>query len=228
MVFMFCSRNNVGCAHVNVMPAATTSTHQEADPAARHLAMLQRLADFGMRLAERAAEEALAEPAQHTETAAKSRRRGPDPRYVFLRLSRFVRDIIVLEARLAAGKRPPAPRNTSRGSADPRAPAIRNFMNEIIEASPLAPSIKAGFHNQLNDLIAQCIAADPDRHHPAASIVASICEELGLACDTANLADHRPAPPDHFVAEMASIAAATQAVQAALAARRARVEAVII
>ncbi len=193
----------------------------QADPTERQLAMLQRLADFGMRLAEQAAEEALAEPPPPTESSPK-RRRGPDPRYVFLRLSRFVRDIIALEIRLAAGKLPPLPRNTSRSSADPRAPAIRTLMTDIIDSSPHCPSIKAGFHNQLEELITQAIAADPDRHHQPAGIVAGICEELGLATDTASLPDHLPAAQKEFITGMARVAAATHAAQAALAAHRAR------
>lgn len=218
-MFLFCSRNNVGRTHVNAMLPAIAQ--QEPDPASRHLAMLQRMADFGMRLAEQAAEEALADP-PHSETAAKPRRRGPDPRYVFLRLSRFVRDIIVLEARLAAGKLPPAPRTTSRSSADPRASVVRQVMKCAIKTSPHAPSIKAGFHNQLEDLIAQAIATDPDRHHTTASIVASICEELGLTEETPNMAEHSPAPPTNFDNAMARVVAASQAAEAVLAAHRAR------
>jgi hypothetical protein len=177
--------------------------------------MLHRLAEIGMQLAERAAEEALAEPAHTPETATKSRRRGPDPRYVFIRLSRFVRDIIALECRLAAGQLPSPQRKASRRGADPRIPAIRDVMKEVIDTSPHQPSIKAGFHNQLEDLIAQGIAADPDRRQGAESIVLAICEELGLACETANM----QAQPNTLVAEVQRIAAAAQATH------RARIEA---
>jgi hypothetical protein len=198
----------------------------EADPTARRLAMLQRLGDYGMRLAEQAAEEALAEPRPHNDDATK-RRRGPDPRNVFLRLSRFVKDIIVLEARLSAGQIPPPPRKTARTAADPRVPAVHTLMNQIIETSPHAPSIKAGFHNQLNDLIAQNIAADPDRHHQAASIVADICDELGLTNDTANPHGHPPASQNQPDNEMARMVAATRAAEAVLAAHRARAQAAL-
>jgi hypothetical protein len=112
MFLLRCQNNQPGLAAVNAIPPDHVS--------ANHIAMLQRLAELGMQLAERAAAEALqappAEPAKH---------RRPDPSLLFIRLSGMVRACITQQVRLAAGKLPAAARER---------PATGQTVNELCQA----------------------------------------------------------------------------------------------
>jgi hypothetical protein len=101
------SKQQPGRTAVNAIPP----DHAPPDIPARHIAMLQRLAEIGMQLAERAAAEALQAPP----AAEAPKLRRPDPSLLFIRLSGMVRACITQQVRLAAGKLPAAPRERSGG-----------------------------------------------------------------------------------------------------------------
>ncbi len=173
-----------------ILPNAAPAP-QAADRSERLLAMLQRLADMGMQLAERAAEQALAEPPPRPESAAQPRRRGPDPRYAFIRLARFVRDTIALEARLAAGKLPLAPRTQ----------AAPKPVNEVANASQPRPA-KTGLRQQLDAFIAGGITANPGYANGP-----KLSHKLSLACDAAKIEANLLNQSPHLVREMERISA---------------------
>jgi hypothetical protein len=99
------------------------------DRKAAHIAMLQRLAELGMQLAAHTAEEVLRHPP--TGGAGQIARAGADPRLMFARLSRGVRETLALKARIAAGR--------TRGGAckesDVRCLAILDWLNSEIATS---------------------------------------------------------------------------------------------
>ncbi len=155
--------------------------------AARRLAMVARLADLAMEIAEGAAVHA--KEAQKTPPEARTAR--PDPVLTFARISRCVKDTLVLEARFEAGILPPATREETESESDndPRRPVIKNFILGLIEKTPQPKSIKAGFRQQLDPLITECLEDDLEQDHPPGAIVLDICQELGIPCTTAQMPD---------------------------------------
>jgi hypothetical protein len=199
--------HQLGRTAVNAILPKAAPAQRAADRTENLLAMLQRLADIGMQLAERAAEQALAEPPPSAESASKSRRRGPDPRNVFIRLSRFVRDTIALEVRLAAGKLPRAPRSQAGSQAAPRA------VNDVADAPQPRPA-KPGLREQLDALIAGSSTADPGY-----ADAPKLSHKLSLACNAAKIEANVLNQPPRLVNEMERLAAK------AIEAHRAAVEA---
>ncbi len=196
-----------GRTAVNAMLPKPAPATQATDRTERLLAMLQRLAEIGMQLAERAAGQAFAEPPPRPDSAPRSRRQGPDPRYVFIRLSRFVRETIALEARLAAGIIPRSARKAS--VTHPGTQTLRQGINDVAKTSPHPRPAETGLRQQLDAFISGSLTAGPAAM-PAPS------RKVGLACDTARIHANILNQPFHLVSEMERIATE------ALAAHRAR------
>ncbi len=130
------------------------------------------------------------------DSAAKPRRRGPDPRYVFIRLSRFVRDTIALEVRLAAGKLPRAPR--TQAGTQPTAKAV----NDVAKTCPQPRPAKTGMRQQLDAFIGGRITANPGYDDGS-----RLSHKLGLACNAAKIEANMLNQPFHLVTEIERIAA---------------------
>jgi hypothetical protein len=127
-----------------------------ADCTERHLATLQRLAEIGMQLAERAAAEALQEQAAET-----PKHRRPDPTLLFIRLSAMVRACITQHNRLAAGKIPPAPRATA---ASPKPAADRTDIQRAVEP-----------------IINEYLEIDPDLRHPGGKAMIEAAQAFAIS-----------------------------------------------
>jgi hypothetical protein len=156
----------------------------------RHLAMLQRLAEIGMQLAERAAAEALQEP-----SAEIPKRRRPDPTLLFIRLSAMVRACITQQARLAAGKVPAAPRAQGQTGSDPRRHLVSAFLHDAIEDSPKPKPARAKIHHEVEAVIDEYLARDPELRHAGGEVIIEICEKFDIPYDTARMVDDLLLPP---------------------------------
>jgi hypothetical protein len=193
------SQHQPGRTAVNATPANAATAPHAADRTDRLLAMLHRLAEIGMQLAERAAAQALAEPLPRPEGVPRSRRHGPDPSYVFVRLSRFVRETVALEARLAAGKLPRVP----------RAQATPKGVDASAKPARHAPSANFGLRQQLDAFIAGSGAA---AHHERAVHVAgpALSRNVSLVRDAAKRV------PNHLMSEIERLAAEATATNRAI------------
>jgi hypothetical protein len=96
----------------------------DAERTQRHLGNCQELAELGMQLARKATALALAEPPPPKSAPGEPpapRATGPNQTSLFLRLSSSVRQAMAMEARIAAGHPPPAPRlATPKPAANPQ------------------------------------------------------------------------------------------------------------
>jgi hypothetical protein len=124
--------------------------------------MLQRLAEIGMQLAERAAAEALQEPA---DDARKQKR--PDPTLLFIRLSAMVRACINQQTRLAAGKMPPAPRPRSQTPPD---------TTEATKPNPERTEIQRAVEPMINAYL----EIDSELRHPGGTAILEVCQAFGI------------------------------------------------
>ncbi len=169
------------------MNARTATTPDEpAERRARHLRQCQELAEIGMELARAAAREALREletPIEHRMPgmAAPPECPTPEPGILFTRLSRAVRQAILLEARIAAGAYDRPPTLSHPPAHHPATQPQRNRRD-----SP-APEP----HERLED----DLAGEHARSVP--KILAGICNEFGL---TAEIAQAHDLPPSLFPA----------------------------
>jgi hypothetical protein len=164
------------------------------------------MGEIGLRIMERAGQEALEAP----ETSAEQSEKRPDPITAFTRIARCVRDTFAMEQRLAAGKLPadpsPESQEESPSANDPRRPMIKDFLLEQIDAAPHPKSVKAGFRRQLDPLITDYLEQDLAQDHPGGFFVLEICKQLGLACTTSTMPDellkrlHRTATPEEKAA----------------------------
>jgi len=163
---------------------------EPADSTARSVVMLQRLAEFGMQLAEHAAAEALQKP-----TAEAPKHRRPNPTLLFIRLSAMVRACITQQARLAAGKLPAKPRAPRQTSEDPRRHPISAFLHDAIEDSPKPKTARAEIHTAVEPIIDEYLASDPEMLYAGVQVVIEICQEFDIPYDLARLPDELLCPP---------------------------------
>jgi hypothetical protein len=149
----------------------------------RQLAMLQELAEIGMRLARGLESEAFA-PAE--EPRPPSRFGGGDLGLIFSRIARAVRQTLALEARLA-GEIETARVEHVRAATDARRRQVRGYVVEAIEADAVEHG-KTGLDVEwlLGDLDERLDDGDYDAALEAAPIgdlVARICADLGVTPD---------------------------------------------
>jgi hypothetical protein len=194
--YMFHLRTeNSGCKTVNAIHPA--SSLQPAPVPTRELEILWRLAELSMEFAEltasEAREEAKATPEQAT--AKPSRPRQADPRLIFLRFERAVRDTIALIRRLAGGTiaivprspREAAPRPTPEPATieapnspeDPRRAHIARYFREAIDTTrrkhkpPLT-------QQEIEAHIDAELARDPNHRLEGRVVLLRICKSLNL------------------------------------------------
>ncbi len=182
---------------------AITQIEAETQPErlARHLRLCRELADLAMGLARAAAAQATA--AQNTpqdaapdepQTAEQDSApppppaRNPDPALSFARLATVVRQVIALEARLAAGyfaPQAPTAAHAAPKPDDPRRAALQTIIEDVTEKHPSRTIIR----REALALADREIAADPEAEATAADILETLCEEIGLHIDYARLPD---------------------------------------
>jgi hypothetical protein len=212
-VFLFCSDSEIGPGQLNaISPAAAPPPAIELSQT--DLDMLQELASLTMQLARLAAREALEEPAGQPDQATEPpRRRRADPRLVFLRLSRTVRDIIILKTQLAAGTLrsqpraatlPPAPAGpfpkshptaqAAKLRQDPRRAVILRYFKDAIPQA-CAPHDVSAILQHTETIIDAEFAKDPTRRFSHTNIIAKICKLLEHPADKNQTPGKFPCPP---------------------------------
>ena len=161
------------------------TTHPEAtQPAASQLAFCNELIELGMQMARTAAAQAMREAEEQTAAMPPNRRRTRDPNLAFIRISREVRQLVAVAARLAA-----AP-ETARTAPKPRATELpaRNA-----RATPSEPALhddrRAALHTAA-DLVTQ--------NHPRRDEVRATCTDL-IEAEIAADRRHRRCPADMLI-----------------------------
>jgi hypothetical protein len=174
----------------------TVSPDQAIDINVSNLAMLRRLAELGMQLAELTAREALQEATAKPEqlNTESPRARGTDARLIFLRLWHGIHANIELETRLAAGIPPKAPRprhepappqtlaptaEAPNPDEDPRRAPILHYFREGIDITQKKRKIPIT-HQQIEERVDAELAKDPNRCLPGNFLLLKICKSLDL------------------------------------------------
>jgi hypothetical protein len=155
------------------------------------------MTDLTVLIARRTAQEALQDP-QTPKTP------GPDPRDVFNRLTRTIRDNLALEARIAAGKIPDAPREDPlpNPSSDPRRQPISAFVHDAIEDSTLPKATRAALHDRVEPILEDVLASDPEITRVGGELAAAICGHLGIPYKTSRMADELLVLPGQTIASV--------------------------
>lgn len=160
------------------MPPANPTPETPAQRQARQLAMLRRIAERAMALAERADDDA--------EAAPRDADPKPDHHLNFTRHARTVRIVIALERNLDADPaRATRYRPTSNVHNDPRHAPLRRVLQKEARKHPNP----AQLCRAVDDRIGQELADDPDQQIAIAEILVTLCNELGLDPDLAHLPD---------------------------------------
>jgi hypothetical protein len=129
-----------------------------------------------------AAQAAARRPAQ---SRSPSTPRKIDPVLAFIRIAAAIRELIALEAGLAAG---PA---TQKGLLSPtlRADPRRAFLREGFLLVTENQTDRAALRRLASDRCDEILEADPERTKTLPSIFFPLCEELGIEPDTSKLSD---------------------------------------
>jgi hypothetical protein len=179
----------------------TATLQQAAESTSRELEILWRLIDLSMELAELTAREirelAAARPEQaKTEPPGHKR---TDPRVIFLRFDRAIRDTVTLIKRLAVGALPQAAVNTPRpkreaapcptpepaaieapnAPEDFRRPHIIRYLREANELTRHKRK-KPITNEQIEESVNAELAKDPSRRLQGRFILLKVCKSLGL------------------------------------------------
>ncbi len=169
---------------------------------ARHLAMLQELAEIGMQMARAVRDEALARAEAVDEDAP-----GPPSRFgngdlglIYSRIARAVRQTLALETRVAEGiekarfERQRAHVASVRAAFQDRQNEIRDYVAEAIEAEAAErKSSDREVERLLDDLderLEDGVYDDALADAPIGDLVARICDDLGVIPDWALWDDH--------------------------------------
>jgi hypothetical protein len=147
------------------------------DLVARHMRMCRDLAELGMGLARAVAQKAAAGPTEATEAPAKPGRKTPDYLQLFVRLAGLLRQLMLLEARLAGGAAPRATAVPRRTPADHRRELIGRALDFAIGDSPE----RAAARSTARAALEEKLAADPHGQTRPAAMVHAILDPLGIS-----------------------------------------------
>jgi hypothetical protein len=153
------------------------------DLVARHMRMCRDLAELGMRLARAVAERAVAGPAEGDAAPAKPAGKTPNYLQLFLRLSTGVRQLMLMEARLAAGGAPRAAGAPKPTRADHRRELIGQALDFAIGDSTERAAMRAAARATLDEKL----AADPHGHTRPAAMIHAILDPLGISVSFAKM-----------------------------------------
>jgi hypothetical protein len=137
-----------------------------------------------------------AEPQSHPETAPRANSaptphraaasyKSTDPAVLFTRFAAVVRDCISLEARLTAGANTTSRAATLQLRADPRRAPLREAFHDAIKNHPDRADLQRETATRLDEQLAN----DPDQTIDLGRLFFTICDELGLEPDLAQLPD---------------------------------------
>jgi hypothetical protein len=143
-----------------------------------------------MQLAELAASQALEEHKSSPENPDPRPPRRADPRLVFLRLSRTIRETITLKIRLAAGILPEQPRPRPQPATppatqaasppeDPRRPLIIRYFREAIDLTRQKRKTPIT-HQHIEHHVDTELAKDPQHSLNGRAVLQNICKSLEL------------------------------------------------
>jgi hypothetical protein len=180
---------------LNATPSSRTQnkgTGTEAD-----IAMLQRLAELGMQLAELAAARALVEAQPENQASEPGRRPRTDPSLLFTRLARTVRDTIAQKVSLTPRTTPAESPAAAKTRKDPRRPFIAAEFDRAVATSDYPKIDRPALRREIDDRLTEALAADPDCLVAGGEFVMTICKEFGLDFDIAQFADEVLVPPGH-------------------------------
>ncbi len=163
---------------------------------AADIAMLQRLAELAMQLAELTVASALKE-AQPESQAPEPARRRPDPTLVFTRLARTVRDTIALKVKISASIAPAESPAALKTRKDPRRPFIAAEFDRAVATSNYPKIDRPALRREMDDRLTEALAADPDCQVAGGEFVMTICNEFGLEFEVKEFADELLVPPGH-------------------------------
>jgi len=159
----------------------------QEDRTARQLRMCEEMAELGMNLARKAAQDAAAR--QSADPAAGDRRstlgKTTDPATLFTRLCSAIRQAIALEARLAAGQKPNRKVTGPALPADSRRATLRQVFFHVTERNPNRVEIRRATSARLDEELAE----DPDGKIHIGDLFTKICEDLAVEIDLATLPD---------------------------------------
>ena len=108
-----------------------------------------------------------------------------DPAVLFTRFAAVARDCIALEARLAAGTRANPRAVTLLLRADPRRAPLREAFDRAIKNHP----DRADLQRETTARLDEQLTNDPDQTIDLGRLFATICDELGIEPDLAQLPD---------------------------------------
>jgi hypothetical protein len=196
--------------------ALSPSQLSEADDrTVRHLRICADLTDLAMQLARAAAARTLtnwaapepppapepspipaAEPQSHPDTApratsaptpyrAAASYKPTDPAILFTRFAAVARDCIALEARLTAGAGPSTRATTLLLRADPRRAPLREAFRDAIKNHP----DRADLQRETTTRVDEQLANDPDQTIDLGRLFFTLCDELGIEVDLAQIPD---------------------------------------
>jgi len=117
--------------------------------------------------------------------AATAPYKQTEPALLFNRLAATVRDCIALEARLAAGAAPTTRARTLQLRADPRRAPLREAFDRATEKHP----DRADLRRETTTRLDEELTADSDQTLALGNLFFTICDELGIEIDIAQLPD---------------------------------------
>ncbi len=111
-----------------------------------------------------------------------------DPAVLFTRLAAVVRDCIALEARIAAGATPRAPK-PQQPPPEAHADSRREPLLEAFRFVTAKIPNRAATLRDITARLDEELASDPDQAYGSADFLACICEDFGIAIDYTKLPD---------------------------------------
>ncbi len=177
---------------MNAIP--TQPPESEEDRAERQLRQCKRLAALGCELAEAAALLSKTDLAQQLEAQTNADPESPeeppqpqrraDPGFLFVRLSRAVRQAIALENRIVDDVK------SARANAPPRPDARRlPLQRSLSQATRGHADLQFGLSVRIDEML----DTDPDANIPIETLLQNLIAQLGLPPDTPT----KPQEPEH-------------------------------
>jgi hypothetical protein len=181
------------------MSAPTPNPQTPASPAERRLALLEQLAALGLRLGNWMEQDVAAAHAVQAAVAEEDRYARLMPPFDFAetslayaRISRAIRLILALHARLEAGAYRPYPSAAANPGRAPRPFAASTAGQNNRDADAGAPADEATARlGEASERLSDPDELDALLDHPAADLIGLICGDLGLSHDQTAAAQAR-------------------------------------
>ena len=161
----------------------------EADRTARHLRMLQEMAEVCMNLARLAAEKAATQltAAETATEEAADRRKASNPSVDVARFYRLALQAITVEARLAAG--PKSAKTAAPISEAVRSDTRRGPLRRGLHIATEFHSDRKALRRQVEKSLDNKLGEDPGHEQAIANLFMAICEDIGIKPDLGKIPD---------------------------------------